>query len=98
MFFPPLRVDVVVSLVPLGETICDKRPEYAVLLVDAVEEGTNMTMWPGSVPDELGRLRGDLHVLTLRRLKLFRTRRNGLAPPGSIPRSAGHDQPLRQPP
>jgi hypothetical protein len=35
-----------------------------MLLVDAVEERTDMTMRPENTPGELDRLRGGLHILT----------------------------------
>ena len=68
MFFPPFGIYVMESLVPVGETIRDKRPEYAMLLVDAVEERTDMTVRPQNTSGVLGRLRGGLHVSHLTRV------------------------------
>src|SRR6266568_5234702 len=60
MFFPPLGVNVMVGFVPLVEPILDKRPKHAMLLVDAIEERTNVTML---AENTLGK-RGGLHILT----------------------------------
>jgi hypothetical protein len=54
-----------VSFVPSVETILDERAKYAVLLVDAVEECTYMTILiDESTIEVLQRLRGGLHILT----------------------------------
>jgi hypothetical protein len=77
MFFPPLGVHVMVSLVPVGESIRDKRQEHAMLLVDAVEERTDMTVRPENTPGELGRLCEGFHFITFDTIEPVMARRNG---------------------
>jgi hypothetical protein len=85
MFFLPLRIDVMVGLVPVGETIPDERPQHTVLLVEAVEERTDMTMPTENIAADPGLVRRGLHIHTLTKRGPRYGRRTGLAPPGSIP-------------
>jgi hypothetical protein len=64
MFFPSLGINEMVGSVPLLETIPDERAKHAMLLVDAVEKRTNMTILAESTPSKLRGLRGGLHILT----------------------------------
>jgi len=64
MFFPSLRVNVMVSFVPLVKPILDERAKHAMLLVDAIEERTNVTMPTENTVGKLHGLGGGLHVLT----------------------------------
>jgi hypothetical protein len=52
------------GLVPVDEAIGDERPQYAMLLVDAIEERTDVTARPQYTRGVLGRVRGGLHNLT----------------------------------
>jgi hypothetical protein len=63
MFFPSLRVNEMVGSVPSLETILDERAKHAMLLVDAVEERTNMTILAESAPGKLRGLCGGVHIL-----------------------------------
>lgn len=57
MFFPSLGVNEMEGFVSPLETILDERAKHAMLLVDAVEERTNMTA--ESAPGKLRGLLGD---------------------------------------
>jgi hypothetical protein len=50
MIFPSLRINEVERFVPLVEAIPDERAKHAMLLVDVVEERTNMPMPAESAP------------------------------------------------
>ena len=76
-----------VSLVPVGETIPYERAQHTVLLVEAVEERTNMTMPTENIAAEPGLVCRGLHIHTLTKRGPRYAVRTGLAPPGSIPRS-----------
>jgi hypothetical protein len=65
MFFPPLRVDVMVSLIPAGETVLDEGAKHAMLLVEAVKERTDMTMLAENTLGRSHRIRGSFHLVTL---------------------------------
>jgi hypothetical protein len=64
MFFPALGVNEMKGFLTSVETILDERAEHAMLLVDTVEERTNMAILVESTPGILRRLRGGLHILT----------------------------------
>ena len=64
MFFPPLGVDVMVSLVPVGETILDKRAKHAVLLIDVVEERTDMAILADCGIGKQQGIGGGFHIFT----------------------------------
>jgi hypothetical protein len=53
MFFASLGVNVMVSFVPAVETVLYERAKHAMLLVDAVEERTNMTVLAEGTPGKL---------------------------------------------
>ena len=62
MFFLPLGIDVMVGLVAVGETIPDEGAQHTVLLVDAVEERTDMTMPIEKIAAEPHPVRHGLHI------------------------------------
>lgn len=62
MLFLPLGIDVMVGLVAVGETIPDEGAQHTVLLVDAVEERTDMTMPIGKIAAEPHPVRHGLHI------------------------------------
>jgi hypothetical protein len=64
MFFPSLRVDVVISLIPAGETIPDERAKHAMLLVDAIEERADMAILAGSDIGKRQGIGGGFHLIT----------------------------------
>jgi hypothetical protein len=51
-----------VGLIPVGETIPDERAQHTVLLVEAVEERTDMTMPTENIAAEPGLVRRGLHI------------------------------------
>src|SRR5258708_3021780 len=89
MFFASLRVNEMIGLIPLVETIPKIRAEHAMLLVDAVEERANMTLLTENTPRKLHGMPGVLHVLTStrrvqRRESRVPARGTDSAPPSSI--------------
>jgi hypothetical protein len=73
-----------VNFVPLVETIRDERAKHALLLVDAVEERTNMTMLAESTRVKLLELRGGVHIITFTQTDRY-SPADRLASPDSIP-------------
>jgi hypothetical protein len=63
MFVPSIGVNEMEDFVPPVETILDKRAKHAMVLVDAVEERTNMTILIEKTLNKLRGLRGGLHIL-----------------------------------
>jgi hypothetical protein len=88
MFFASLRINDMVGLIPLVETIPKIWAKHAMLLVDAVEERANMTLLTESTPSELQGMPGVAHVLTSTRRVQRREPRpspgTDSAPPSSI--------------
>src|SRR4051812_9610392 len=65
VLYPPLGVNQVVTFFSPVESILDERAKHPIVLVEAVEERTNMTLLPKSTLGKLRGLRGDLHILNL---------------------------------
>jgi hypothetical protein len=80
MLFPSLGVNEMVSPVPAVETILDERANHATLLVDAVEEPTDMTTLAESNPAKLRRVPGGFHILTLTQRGRVMTRSGAIRP------------------
>ena len=53
MFFPSLWIDEMEALIPPIEAILDERAQDPVLLVDAVEEGANVTLPVENAPGKM---------------------------------------------
>src|SRR5229473_1751405 len=53
MFFPKLGIDDVERSLPAVDAVLDERAKNPVLLLDAVEEGANVTLPPEDAPGEL---------------------------------------------
>ena len=64
MFLPSLRVNEMESFLSQLETVLDEGAKHALLLVNVIEERTNMTTLVESISGERQRLRGGLHILT----------------------------------
>jgi hypothetical protein len=82
-----------VNFVPLVETIRDERAKHALLLVDAVEERTNMTMLAESTRVKLLGLRGGVHILTFTQKSVV-VRRTGWCRPIPSRTSLSHNRAL----
>ena len=94
MFVPPLRIDVMVGLVTVGETIPDEGEQHAVLLIEAVEERTDMPVPAKLTLAEPHLIRRGLHVSTSARIGGRRARRAGLGARSISPVQPGRMRPL----